>query len=74
MKIETKFELDDTVFYLDNNKVQQGTIVNISIEIKTKGKDMGYCYEEEYVVFGDTPVEKESKEIFTSKKDLIETL
>ena len=70
MTIKTKFKVGDNVFFMHNNKVQEGTIKKITvtvescIEVRYKVEIKGYFTNKSLL---------ESK-AFSSKKDLLNSL
>jgi hypothetical protein len=85
MEIKTKFNLDDKVFFIHQNKVKFGYVNKIftSVSLKGKGVSFGYILNEDYVIadyFGDTnyigsEIGKFKAEIlFSTKEELIKSL
>jgi hypothetical protein len=81
MKIETKFDLDDNVWYMKNNKPKEVIITHIAmycdnhivknkeLEVIYKGKNLpNFCT--------SLPLHEDLKEteLFKTKEDLIESL
>ena len=75
MKIETKFDIGDEVYFIHDNKVDSSFIVKIKINIMEDidikfwmdKKQSGYILEE-------VPIIKSNNEIFKSKQELIDSL
>lgn len=78
MKIETKFDMDQEVFFMKDNKVRTWEVRKIDIKVE---KDYSVCVWERiiilYKVFCILPREdciKSLWEIFASKEELLESL
>ncbi len=75
MKIETKFDIEDTVFFMYEDKIESGRIYGIYY--LKDDKEMKKMYDVEFRrkkdgVLGQTIVKE--PEAFLSREDLIETL
>jgi hypothetical protein len=69
MKIETKYSVGDTVWYMRDNKVRCDTIVNVCVDINSKTQDNTYTLKinQSYLQFAETY-------LFTSKEELLSSL
>lgn len=77
MELKTKFNLDQEVYFIHENKVIKGNILTINTKSISKGFNMGYVYKEIYIV--DIPgtnnkIEKDSIETFATKEELLKSL
>ena len=72
MDIKTKYDIGQSVFFMDNNKVQEGTIDRIHIEVRYNGgKDNKVRIS--YSLF-TTSKFYEDKELFPTKEELLKSL
>lgn len=70
MKIETKFDVRNDVYFLDNNKVRSGKIKVISIDVL----DSTHINIEYQINMQGITVNRTENEIFDSKESLIKSL
>ena len=68
MKLETKFSLKDTVYFIESNSVRSGQVVSIDIEIKSDGIQKNKYYNSD-----SQNIYTEDK-LFTSKSELLKSL
>ena len=81
MKIETKFNVGDYVFYLENNSIKHGTIERIQIEVASRteegminyGNIKPYIYSELYYLGASEGVHC-ARLIFKTKQELLDSL
>lgn len=81
MKIETKFNIGDNVFYLENNRIKDGMIERILIEVALR-KENGMInynnikpYIDKELYFLDTSgVVHYARLIFKTKQELLDSL
>ena len=66
MKIETKFNIGDSCFYLDSNKVVEDKIMGMQIDISEDGVNI-YC------LLGKN-LSKEDNLVHKTKEDLLNSL
>lgn len=71
MDIKTKYGLGQRVFFMDNNKVQDGPITRIHIEVGYTTKDIKVKIS--YNIFSITKFYKE-EELFLTKEELLKSL
>jgi len=79
MQIETKFDIGDTVFFIEENKVQQATIKRISINVNESNSQFGYGYKPDARIRYSTDSSNLSKykneeQLFKTKQDLLDSL
>ena len=72
MDIKTKYDLGQSVFYMDNNKVQEGKIDRIHIWVRYNGGEdnkvrISYSLFTTTKFYGD-------KELFLTKEELLKSL
>ena len=72
MDIKTKYDIGQSVFFMDNNRVQVGKIDQIHIEVRYNGGEdnkvrISYSLFTTTKFYGD-------KELFLTKEELIESL
>lgn len=67
MKIETKFNTGDHIYFLKNNKVQQAEVLRIKINVSHL-KDVEIIY----ITGGDQVINENGA--FNTKKELLESL
>lgn len=66
MKVETKYDLNDTVWYISNNKVNSQKVTGIYISVS------GLEHIEYYLQFGD--VKYPESILFPTKEELLNSL
>lgn len=71
MDIKTKYDIGQSVFYMDNNKVKEGTIDRIHIDAQYNAKDNKVKIS--YRLF-TTAKYYEDDEIFLTKEELLKSL
>lgn len=71
MKIETTFEIGQSVFYMHQNCVVENTINKISIEIE---KDFGVIKYHFPLIYNDSDFYVIQNRIFSTKEELIKSL
>lgn len=69
MKIETKFNKEDKVYFMHDNKVCEGLITEIDIKINEYGTHIKYGI----ALYGRANIRAEDK-CFLSKEELIKSL
>lgn len=81
MKIETKFNIGDYVFYLENNSIKHGMIEAIQIEvaIRTEGGMINYDNIKPYIhselyYLGASVGIRCARLIFKTKQELLDSL
>lgn len=71
MKIETKFNIDDEVFFLSNNKLYKNKILSINIYVKCEKTHIEYWMELSKEI---TRQYVKEEEVFATKEDLLKSL
>lgn len=71
MDIKTKYGLGQRVFFMDNNKVQDGPITRINIGVGYTTKDIEVKIS--YNIFSTTKFYEE-EELFLTKEELLKSL
>ncbi|MBM0651012.1 hypothetical protein JMN10_05305 [Capnocytophaga genosp. AHN8471] len=84
MEIKTKFNLGDTVYYIENNKIHQGKVVRIDTTsvlnhytYNDGSVETSQSYIETYKVLSNTYNRKQSFErhlLFATRQELLEDL
>ena len=69
MTIETKFNIGDSIWYMDNNKACNRSVSSIIIRITEYGVSVGY-----YVSKPRKSITLDEKLVFSSKEELIKSL
>ena len=69
MKILTKYNLDDTVYFMEANKIQSGVIISIKLTLNKMPTVIHYAVEG-----SDTHRSFTESDIFSTKEDLIKSL
>ncbi len=75
MEIKTKFNIGDTVYFMDNNSVSFDTIVSINIFILEEARrecNVIVTQETYRVRLKSIPID--GRQLYTSKQELIESL
>lgn len=72
MKIETKFEIEQEVFYMEDNKIKKEKIWKMCVEINSSNK-YTFCY---FYRVGNNadPYCLRDTYVFTTKEELIDSL
>lgn len=71
MKIETKFNTNERVFFLYDNKIQMGVINGIITTTRIENPDIGITY----IVYGvEGEIRLAADKVFKTKEDLIVSL
>ena len=74
MKLETEYDKEDVVFFMHENKIASDSIKKITIVVE-QGSNADVSYElQQTVQENGSSIRKKEKELFKSKKALIETL
>ena len=71
MEIKTKYDIGQSVFYMDNNKVKEGAIDRIHIDAQYNAKDNRV--KTSYRLFTSAKY-YEDDEIFLTKEELLKSL
>lgn len=74
MTIETKYDIGDTVFYMDDNKVKSNKIDTITIERTTPKSIKGSVCSNYIRYCGVGKFIKEEEEVFATKEELLKSL
>ena len=70
MKVETKYNVNQTVYFMHENKIKSGEIAVINIEVVTNDNSISITYK----IFNYQNDTFAESEIFSSKKELLEYL
>ena len=73
MDIKIKYDLGQSVFYMRDNRVQNGSVSRIVIEIDCYGSDENIRVRTGYNVTYDSPLYRET-ELFLTKEELLKSL
>lgn len=75
MKVETKFNVGDNVYYIHNNQIQQSTVNNISINIE-RDIDNDSVVQTANIIYlvGYKNYEKKEDALFATPEDLFKAL
>lgn len=65
--VKPRFSLDDTAWFLHNNCVTEGKVIEISIVINRLRTDITYC-----LSYGKHFTEKKQTELYLTEESLIE--
>lgn len=68
MKLETKFSLKDTVYFIESNSVRSGQVVSIVVEIKSDGIQKNKYYN------SDSQNIYTEEKLFSQKAELLQSL
>lgn len=75
MKVETKFNVGDNVYYIHNNQIQQSTVNNISINIERDVKNDSVVQTANIIyLVGYKNYEKREDALFATPEDLFKVL
>lgn len=80
MKIETKYNIGDIVYYPEYNKVKQGKIITVDIKFRsTEDKNLKNCREINYGVLGTDmldriPTMRNEYGLYTNREDAVKLL
>jgi hypothetical protein len=70
MKVETKYNVNQTVYFMHENKIKSGEIAVINIEVVTNDNSISITYK----IFNYQNDTFAESEIFSSKKELLDYL
>lgn len=74
MKIETKYDINQKVWFIDNNAVTNLSISEINITIKSKKPSIRYTIVRPIGNNGIIEIKKDEFQIFATKEELIDSL
>jgi len=82
MKVETKFDIGDKVFYMKNNKVEENIITDIKIIVRLKREDgminydniKAFIQSEIYYVDMNGDLKFHPNWLFKTKEELLKSL
>lgn len=72
MKIETKYDIGQEVWVMDNNQVYQGVITNITVSVCNKAKTT-YTVRVKNMS-GSWTIDRNEEQLFESKEELLKSL
>ena len=70
MKVETKYNINQTIYFMHENKIKSGEIAVINIEVVANDNSISITYK----IFNYQNDTFAESEIFSSKKELLEYL
>lgn len=70
MTIETKYNIGDEIWFMKDNRPVQTLIIDIRIYVAYKGNGQSITD----ITYGTDSCEKHQDEVYTSKKELLESL
>lgn len=71
MKVESKFDIGDTVFYILNNKVNSGMITLVNISVK---ESFNTTYTDVLYRVNNQDIDYREEKLFPTKEELLKSL